>query len=58
MGAALGCVVRASHCGGFSCRGAPALGAGASVVAARGLSIWSMGALERAGFSSCSAWAQ
>ena len=44
--AALGlcCGVRASHCGGFSCCGARALGAWASVVAARGL-------------SSCGAWA-
>ena len=29
--------VRASHCGGFSCCGARALGAQASVVVARGL---------------------
>ena len=36
--------VRASHCGGFSCCGAQALGARASVVVARG-------------FSSCGSWA-
>ena len=35
-GATLGCGARASHCGGFSCCGAQALGAQASVVAARG----------------------
>ena len=34
----LRCGVRASHCGGFSCCGAWALGAWASVVAAHGLS--------------------
>ena len=43
-GAALHCSARASHCGGFSCCGARALGAWASVDAARGL-------------SSCSTWA-
>ena len=36
-GATLRCGTRASHCGGFSCCGAQALGARASVVAARGL---------------------
>ena len=38
--AALGlrCGVRASHCGGFSCCGAQALGVRASVVVAHGLS--------------------
>ena len=39
------CGVRASHCGGFSCCGAQALGAWASVVAVRGLSscgLWSL----------------
>ena len=37
--AALGlhCCARASHCGGFSCCGARALGTQASVVVARGL---------------------
>ena len=34
----LSCCVRASHGGGFSCCGARALGARASVVVARGLS--------------------
>ena len=45
--AALGlrCCMRASHCGGFSCCRAWALGARASVVVARRL-------------SSCGAWAQ
>ena len=38
MGASLHWGVRASHCGGFSCCGARALGARASVVVARGLS--------------------
>ena len=36
-GATLCCSARASHCGGFSCCRARALGARASVVAARGL---------------------
>ena len=44
-GATLRSGVRASHCGGFTCCGARALGAWASVVAAHGL-------------SSCSTWAQ
>ena len=39
------CGVQASHCGGFSCCGAQALGAWASVVVAHGL-------------SSCGTWAQ
>ena len=38
-GATLRCCAQASHCGGFSCCGAQALGARASVVMARGL--WS-----------------
>ena len=38
VGATLRCSARASHCGGFSCCGAWALGAWASVVAACGLS--------------------
>ena len=38
MGATLCCGAWASHCGGFSCRGARALGAQASVVMACGLS--------------------
>ena len=37
-GATLPCGARASHCGGFSCCKAQALGVQASVVAARGLS--------------------
>ena len=44
--------------GGFSCRGARALGVRASVVAARGLSSCGMWALGRSGFSSCGTWAQ
>ena len=36
-GATLLCGERASHCGGFSCCGAQALGTRASVAAARGL---------------------
>ena len=42
----------ASHCGGFSCCRAWALGARASVVVARGLSSCSTQALERR-LSSC-----
>ena len=38
MGATLHCGAQASHCGGFSCCGARALGKRASVVVARGLS--------------------
>ena len=37
MGSSLCCSARPSHCGGFSCCGAQALGLRASVVAARGL---------------------
>ena len=44
----------ASHCGGFSCCGARALGAWASVVASRGLSSGGSRALERR-LSSCGA---
>ena len=36
-GATLRCGAQASHCGGFSCCGARALGVQASVVVARGL---------------------
>ena len=43
-GATLHCGVQASHCGGFSCCGARALGMWASVVVVHGL-------------SSCGAWA-
>ena len=56
MGATLRCGAQASHCGGFSCCGARALGARASVVAARGLSSCGSRALERR-LSSCGAWA-
>ena len=54
QGATLGCGARASHCGGFSCCGAQALSARASVVAARGLSSCGWWALERM-LSSCGA---
>ena len=37
-GATLRCGAQASHCGGFSCSGARALGTRASVVVARGFS--------------------
>ena len=53
MGATLHHGAWASHCSGFSCCGAQALGMQASVVAARGLSSCSMHALECPGFSSC-----
>ena len=51
------CSVQASHCSGFSCCRARALGVWASVVAARRLSSCSTWALEHAGFSTYSAWA-
>ena len=44
--------------GGFSCCGARALGAQASVVAAHGLSSCSPWALWYASFGSCGVWAQ
>ena len=52
--AALGllCGVPASHCGGFSCCGARALGTWASVVVARGLSSCGSRVLEHR-LSSC-----
>ena len=56
VGATLRSGARASYCGGFSCCGGPALGAWASVVAARGLSSCGSRALERR-LSSCGAWA-
>ena len=67
-GTTLHCGARASHCGGFSCCGAQALGAQASVVAAHGLSSCGMRSLERrlsscgsraleCRLSSCGAWA-
>ena len=46
MGATLRFGARASHCSGFSCCGARALGAQASVLVARGLSsygLWALG---------------
>ena len=56
MGATLCCSVWASHCGGFSCCGARALGTRASVVVARRLSRCGSRALERR-LSSCGAQA-
>ena len=56
-GATLHCCAQASHCGGFSCRGAQALGARASVVVARRLSICGSQALE-CRLSSCGTRAQ
>ena len=53
-GATLGCGARASHCGGFSCCEAWALGTQASVVAAHGLSSCGSWALE-CRLSSCGA---
>ena len=47
-----------SHCSGFSCWGAWALGAQASLVAVHGPSSCGTWALEHAGFSSCGTWAQ
>ena len=55
-GASLRCGARASHCGGFSCCRARALGAQASVVVARGLSSCGSRALEHR-LSSCGAQA-
>ena len=52
----LHCGARASHCGGFSCCGARALGVWVSVVAACGLSSCGSWALERR-LSSCGVWA-
>ena len=54
VGATLCCSVRASHCGGFSCCGARALGAWVSVVVAHGLSSCGSWALE-CRISSCGA---
>ena len=45
-GGTLRCGARASHCGGFSCYGARALGARASVVVVHGLSSCGSQALE------------
>ena len=52
--ATLCCGSRASYCGSFSCCGAQALGAQASVVVAHGLSSCGTWALERR-LSSCGA---
>ena len=57
VGATLRCGARASHCSGFSCCGAQALGTWASVVVARGLSSCGSQALE-CRLSSCGARAQ
>ena len=57
VGATLCCRARASHCGGFSCCGARAPGARASVVVACGLSSCGSRAPEHR-LSSCGAWAQ
>ena len=54
VGATLLCSAQASHCSGFSCCRAWALGALASVVAARGLGSCGLRALGSTGFSSCS----
>ena len=56
VGATLRCSARASHCGGFSCCGAWALGTQASVVVARGLSSCGSWTLE-CRLNSCGAWA-
>ena len=53
-GATLRCGARASHCGGFSCCGAWALGVRASVVVVCGLSSCGLWALE-CRLSSCGA---
>ena len=53
-GATLRCGARASHCSGFSCCGARALGAQASVVVAHGLSSCGSWGLERRLSSCCS----
>ena len=56
-GAALPCGAQASHCHGFSCCRAWALGVWASVVVARRLSSCGSWALELR-LSSCGSWAQ
>ena len=56
VGATLRCGVRASHCGGFSCCRAQALGTRASVVVASGVSSCGSQAVEHR-LSSCGAWA-
>ena len=54
----LSCCVQASHCSGYSCCGAQALGTRASVVLVQGLSSCGVWAPGRAGFRSCSTQAQ
>ena len=54
--ATLHCGMRASHCSGFTCCGARALGTRASVVVAHGLRSCGSRALERR-LSSCGAQA-
>ena len=56
VGATLRCGARASHCSGFSCCGAQALGPWASVAVARGLSSFGTRALEHR-LSGCGTWA-
>ena len=56
QGATLCCSAQASHCGGFSCCRAWALGTRASVVVTRELSSCGSRALERR-LSSCGTWA-
>ena len=53
-GTTLHCGARASHCGGFSCCGARALGAQASVVVAHGLSYSACGIFPDQGSNLCS----
>ena len=55
-GDTLRCGARTSHCSGFSCCGAWALGTWASVVVAHRLSSCGLWALERR-LSSCGTWA-
>ena len=57
MGATLHFRVGTSHCGGFSCCGALALGAQASVVVAHRLSSCGARASHCGGFSCCGALA-
>ena len=56
-GATLHCSAQTSHCSGFCCCGAQALGARASVVVEHGLSSWASQALEHR-LSSCGTWSQ
>ena len=51
------CSAQSSHCGGFSCFGAQALGAWASVIVGHGLSSCDFLALGHTGFSNCSSQA-